>query len=110
MLIPHHPSPSWGGCFYVCYPNEQDAARGLADGVISPQQRERIAESLREGSIPPFGSALGGQILLHGTKEGYPCQTCLNWTDGCIAMENDDLRELLEVYKPHDRPILRILP
>ena len=109
-LIPHHPSPSWGSCFYVCYPNEQDADQGLADGTISPQQRDRIVESLRDERKPPFGTALGGLILLHGTKEGYPCQTCLNWTDGCIAMENDDLHELLEIFEPSDRPILQILP
>ena len=110
VLIPHHPSPSWGSCFYVCYPNEQDADQGLTDGTISPQQRDRLVESLRERRIPPFGTALGGQILLHGTREGYRCQTCQNWTDGCIAMENDDLHELLEIFEPSDRPILRILP
>jgi len=67
-LVPHHPSPSFGGCFYVCYPNRDDADRGLAAGSIDRAQHTRIADSLTGGSRPPHDTALGGLILLHGTR------------------------------------------
>jgi murein L,D-transpeptidase YafK len=110
-LIPHHPSPSFGGCFYVCYPNREDADRGLAAGSIDQRQHARIAESLVGGSRPPHDTALGGLILLHGTKDrsGMPLTT-INWTNGCIAMENNHLVELLSAFEPHDRPFLEIRP
>jgi len=33
-----------------------------------------------------------------------------NWTNGCIAMENDHLVELLGAFEPGDRPFLDIRP
>lgn len=111
VLIPHHPSPTFGDCFYVCYPNTDDADRGLADGSIDRPQHARITESLATGARPPQDTGLGGLILLHGTRDrSTGLLTKYNWTDGCIAMENRDLLELLDAFEPQDRPILDIRP
>jgi murein L,D-transpeptidase YafK len=110
-LIPHHPSPSFGSCFYIGYPNRDDADRGLAAGSIDRDQHTRIAECLAGGFRPPHDTALGGLILLHGTKDRSRIPlTKINWTNGCIAMENDHLVELLSAFKPEDRPFLDISP
>jgi hypothetical protein len=110
VLVPHHPSPSFGVCFYVCYPNEADADRALDEAAIGRSAHRRILERLAQGGRPPHDTVLGGLILLHGTKRGFPGQTSANWTDGCIAMNNDDLAELLALYRPADRPTLTIRP
>ncbi len=66
---------------------------------------------MQRGDKPPHQTPLGGLILIHGTKKRWiPGLTRTNWTDGCIAMENDDLQELLAAFDSHDRPIVRILP
>jgi len=109
-LIPHHESPGFGTCFYICYPNESDADRGVAESLIGDDRRAEIIEALGRGSIPPHDTPLGGLILLHGRRHALPGQTATNWTDGCIAMQNEHLRELLGAFRPDDRPTLLILP
>lgn len=111
ILRPHHESPAFGRCFFVCYPNESDAARGARDGAIDQRQADAISSALRRGEIPRQDTALGGLILLHGTRDRSRTQlTDRNWTLGCIAMENADLLELLAAFTPDDRPILEIRP
>jgi murein L,D-transpeptidase YafK len=65
---------------HISYPNANDLARASAEGV-NP----------------------GSMIMLHGTPvdEEYPewfFQT-LNWTEGCIALSNDDMREIWQLVK-----------
>ena len=78
--------------------------------LIGETVQRRIRESLARGQYPPHDTVLGGLILLHGTKQGVPGQTSTNWTNGCIAMDNDDLAELLALYTADDRPALVIRP
>jgi murein L,D-transpeptidase YafK len=60
---------------HISYPNVSDSVR-----------------SRREGVEP------GGMIMIHGTPDtlDYPEQLfhTLDWTDGCIAMRNIDMREV----------------
>lgn len=65
---------------HISYPNANDLARASAQGV-SP----------------------GSMIMLHGTPvdEEYPewfFQT-LNWTEGCIALRNEDMQEVWQLVK-----------
>lgn len=111
QLIPHHPSPSFGGCFYVMYPGAADADLALEKGIITPTDHDHILEALARGAIPPHDTALGGLILIHGTRRRWvPGLTTTNWTLGCIAMENDDLVELLTAFSNEDRPGAELLP
>jgi hypothetical protein len=111
LLIPHHPSPSFGGCFYICYPNHLDAQNAKSEGRIDESTLNSIKNSLNTGKMPPHNTVLGGLILLHGTKQRWiPGLTTNNWTLGCIAMENDDLLELLAAWSADDRPTIEIRP
>jgi murein L,D-transpeptidase YafK len=72
----------------INYPNRGDADRGLAEGVISPEEHRAIVEAERLGRIPPWKTMLGGEIFIHGARgerEG---------TAGCIALGNEDIEEL----------------
>lgn len=91
------------GRFYVCmknptskfvlslglsYPNLEHAQRGLRDGLISRQQHDDIAAALRDGGWPEWYTPLGGEIMIHG------CAGTREATAGCVAMQDDDIREL----------------
>ncbi|MCA1633312.1 MAG: L,D-transpeptidase [Acidobacteria bacterium] len=94
------------GTFYVCvkndksafylslglsYPNEEDAARGLRDGLITRRQSETIARAIKRRGRPPWDTALGGEIFIHGGG------TNNDWTSGCVALENEQIKELFDV-------------
>jgi murein L,D-transpeptidase YafK len=72
----------------VSYPNAAHANRGLRDGLISKSQHDAIMRALKLKKTPPQNTALGGDIYIHGHGAGS------DWTWGCVALENDDIREL----------------
>jgi len=110
-LVPHHASPEFGSCFYVCYPGERDGRTALREGRIRSRDLDAILGAQRRGERPPENTPLGGLILLHGVRQrDATALTASNWTLGCIAMENGDLLELLSVYRASDRPRLTIRP
>ncbi|HEX8685328.1 MAG TPA: L,D-transpeptidase [Pyrinomonadaceae bacterium] len=105
------------GEFYVCmknerskfylslglsYPNEEDAARGLRDGLITRAQHYGILRALKAGRCPAWGTALGGEIFIHGGG------TASDWTWGCVALENPEIKELFDAL-PAGAPV-RIEP
>jgi len=102
------------GKYYVCvknpksryylslglsYPNVRDAESGLRKGLITRRQYQEIAEAIRNGGTPPWNTALGGEIFIHGHG------TKSDWTLGCIAMENEDIRELYNAV-PVGTPVI----
>jgi len=74
---------------HISYPNARDLANA------------------RQAGVPP-----GGMIMIHGTPldEEYPewFFHTLDWTEGCIAMKNDDMREVWELVK--DGTLIEIRP
>jgi len=74
----------------VSYPNATHADRGLRDGLITKTQHDAIMRALRNKKIPPQNTALGGDIYIHGHGAGS------DWTWGCVALENEDIRELFD--------------
>ena len=93
------------GDFYVCvknaqsafylslglsYPNEEDAARGLRDGLITRAEYNRIMRALRRKGTPPWATALGGEIFIHGNGSQS------DWTWGCVALDDPHMKELFD--------------
>ena len=72
----------------ISYPNIEDAERGLRDGLISRAQHDAIVKAIKRKSTPPQNTALGGDIYIHGNGSSS------DWTWGCVALENEDMREL----------------
>ncbi|MGL4317921.1 MAG: L,D-transpeptidase family protein [Pseudomonas sp.] len=74
---------------HISYPNARDAA------------------GARKKGVPP-----GGMIMIHGTPldDEYPewYFSTLDWTEGCIAMKNTDMRELWSLVK--DGTLIEIRP
>jgi len=74
----------------VSYPNVEDAARGLRDGLITKAQHDAIVEAHRKKIAPPQYTKLGGLIYIHGNGAKS------DWTWGCVALENEDMKELFD--------------
>jgi murein L,D-transpeptidase YafK len=74
----------------LSYPNVEDAERGLRDGLINREQYNQIITAIRTKSAPPQNTPLGGLIYIHGNGS----QT--DWTWGCVALEDTDIRELFD--------------
>src|SRR5437588_9967601 len=72
----------------VSYPNAAHAERGLRDGLITKAQYASIISALNAKQAPPQNTKLGGDIYIHGNGASS------DWTWGCVALENDDVREL----------------
>lgn len=72
----------------LSYPNPADAARGLEGGLITRRQHRQIVERVRAGGCPPWNTPLGGEIFIHGSG------STTDWTWGCVALDDHDIREL----------------
>jgi len=105
------------GEFYVCvknpnsrftlalglsYPNAADAARGLRAGQITRAQHDAIVDAIGRRCRPPWSTPLGGEIMIHGKGAGR------DWTLGCIAMDDEDIRELYPAIRLGT--VVRVLP
>lgn len=80
------------------YPSIRDAFWGLKNRVISRRDFDRIVFAHRLHEIPPQHTALGGLIGIHGlgymTAERLRIHDSLDWTQGCVALTNQDINEL----------------
>jgi murein L,D-transpeptidase YafK len=82
----------------ISYPNAEDAERGLAAGLITPDEHAAILEAIRRRTLPPQHTRLGGQIYIHGEppRPTAPPPGAAAGTRGCIALENPAMQELYE--------------
>ena len=59
---------------------------------ISYPDEEDVAAAREAGRAP------GGNIMIHGLPNGWgalgPLHRVLDWTDGCIAVTNEEMREI----------------
>jgi lipoprotein-anchoring transpeptidase ErfK/SrfK len=85
----------------LSYPTEEDAHRGLQAGLITRREHSRILAELRAGRRPPWNTALGGEIMIHGDRRGG------RDTLGCIALEDDDIIELFPKIPLGTRVVIR---
>ncbi len=90
------------------YPDVQYARLGLHDGRIDQQSYRRIRAALAASRRPPQDTSLGGYIGIHGVGAGSAwVQANFDWTDGCIALSNRQIRRLTHWVKPGTRVVIR---
>jgi murein L,D-transpeptidase YafK len=86
----------------VSYPGVDNAKRGLAENFISAEEHDAIVEAVGNTQMPPQKTRLGGEIYIHGGG------TLKDWTDGCIALRDEEMKELFDAIPVGAR--LRIEP
>lgn len=74
----------------VSYPNIEDAERGLREKLITKTQRNKIVEAIKNKKTPLQNTRLGGEIYIHGGGNSE------DWTWGCVALENEEIKELFD--------------
>ena len=76
-----HASRKYHRFLHVSYPNRRD--------------RAAFREGKRKGTIPA-SRGIGGAIGIHGEKKGFVGlpHKLVDWTLGCIAVDNDEVEEL----------------
>jgi murein L,D-transpeptidase YafK len=87
------PHPRWGHFFLLDYPNATDRVRWEA-----AREADEVPEN---GDGAPIGP--GGQIGIHGTDKPDDNRRGVDWTLGCISVENraiEDLERLLPLGTP----------
>lgn len=91
------------------YPNMNDAKRALKSGLINRTQYRRILGAHLYNELPPQNTVLGGVVGIHGigveTEKKVKIHQLTNWTKGCIALRNSEIRELSK-YVSHGTPVI----
>lgn len=104
-IVSINPQSKFHLAFGISYPERHDARIALREKRISRMTFMRIALSSLLGVRPPWNTALGGFIMLHGeSPEGLEG----DWTAGCIALKNRDIDLLAKHIKKRER--VKILP
>ncbi|HYJ89843.1 MAG TPA: L,D-transpeptidase family protein [Pyrinomonadaceae bacterium] len=74
----------------ISYPGIEDAERGLRDRLIGQEEYDQILDAIRQKKMPPQKTRLGGEIYIHGGG------TDNDWTQGCAAVNDQDMKELFD--------------
>ncbi len=82
-----HASRAYHRFLHVSYPNAED--------------RQRHREARARGEVPE-GRGIGGDIGVHGEPDGFAGLGVNNvdWTAGCIALDNAEIEELYRAVQP----------
>jgi murein L,D-transpeptidase YafK len=86
----------------ISYPSIDDAERGLTDDLVSQDEADAIVRSINENGMPMQKTKLGGEIYIHGGGVEN------DWTDGCIALKDNEIEELFELVAKGT--VVEILP
>lgn len=90
----HNPRSKFTRSLGLSYPDPADAKRGLRSGIITRSEYDAIVAAHRRRAIPPWNTALGGEIMIHGNSRNTPGK---KWTAGCIGLvHNQSIHELFE--------------
>jgi lipoprotein-anchoring transpeptidase ErfK/SrfK len=85
-IVEKHPSRRWDWFLTLNYPNQLD--------------RYRYDQMRTGGEVPiadgrPVG--VGGRIGIHGTDNPVLNRGDVNWTTGCISVDDEDVEELMRI-------------
>ena len=70
------------------------------------ESREKFNQRKQRGEIPAH-ARIGGSIGIHGTwpHEDFVIDRYKNWTEGCISMKNEDVKEIYAFTRPGARKV-----
>ena len=93
------------------YPNLEDASEALRKSLITQKQFNQIKFEFYYEECVNGNTILGGDIGIHGIGRLNPIFKNLpfvyNWTDGSIALSNEDLDEILTVTKQGTQVVIK---
>lgn len=75
----------------INYPNRFDAARGLADGLITPAQESKISSAWDRRAPTDESTRLGGGIGFHGWAREWSNEGPRHLSWGCVVLHLSDI-------------------
>jgi murein L,D-transpeptidase YafK len=97
--------------FRLNYPNIDDASEALRKGWISQKEFNQIKFEFYYEGCTKFNKILGGEIGIHGIgRLNYIFKNLpfvYNWTNGSIAMSDEDIGELYSVVKIGTKVVIK---
>lgn len=90
------------------YPSLANAEKGLVSGVISLNGYKKIQNAARKSRTTPCDTGLGCGIALHGggVFRYFDKNRERDWTEGCVALDNNDMERLFDACRPKDPVII----
>lgn len=79
-------------------------------GIDYPTQEDIDKFNMRkQQGLIPYSARIGGDIGIHGTwpREGYAVDQYQNWTEGCISLKNEHIKQLYNMVPLGTRVIIR---
>jgi murein L,D-transpeptidase YafK len=90
------------------YPLPVHARLAEGSGTLSARDRQRIEDAHRSGMPPPYDTALGGMIGIHGIGKGsLKTHREFNWTQGCVALDNTQMQDLVTRVRIGTRVVIQ---
>lgn len=92
-IVRIRPSVRFNTFFELDYPTPEHAEMAIEAGQIDNDSFDAIAAARQEHRLPPQDTVLGGGIGIHGVGRGdKEVHSEYDWTEGCIALSNAQLR------------------
>jgi murein L,D-transpeptidase YafK len=96
-------SSGFGYFLHLNYPNIDDVTRAYREGLLDEKTFEQILSQIRNG-MAPQNTLLGGYVGIHGLGGENPTKLNIhrhfNWTQGCIALTDAEVKDLLHYVSP----------
>lgn len=95
----------------INYPNLEDATDALRSGILTQREFNQIKFEYYYSDCTSSDTELGGNIGIHGIGrlnfifKNLPF--VYNWTDGSIALSNEDMDELISTVKKGTQIVIR---
>jgi murein L,D-transpeptidase YafK len=88
---------------HLSYPNLADIENGHNKKLLSDSLYQAMKADVEHGKLPNQATALGGNVGIHGIKNGlgwlHGLQSKMDWTQGCIAVTNEEIEEISREVK-----------
>lgn len=107
VLWVNHKSP-FRLFFGLDYPNDDYVKKALDTGRIDWNTYVDIRMAMARKRFPPQNTLFGGNIGIHGLGRADPdIHKEFNWTQGCIALTNDQIERLSRWVQVGTRVVIR---
>lgn len=94
--------------FGLNFPTREYASDALSEGLITSETYAEIEYAAFQRVPPPQNTPLGGYIGIHGIGNGSSMiHQRVNWTDGCIALSNQQIEKLAKWIHVGTKVVIR---
>jgi len=90
------------------YPSIDNVKNALDKGLVDKKSYQQIIRAHKHNQVPPQNTTLGGMIGIHGLGLGdKQIHETINWTHGCIALNNEQIIKLDKLIKKNTIVIVK---